>query len=259
MKKYSFLLLLFLIACQQPKQQEAEEEWIQLFNGKDLTGWSVKISGYELNDNFNNTFRVEDSLLKVCYDEYTEFNGEYGHLFYKDKFSHYILRVEYRFVGEQVTGGADWAFKNSGVMFHAQSAESMGLDQDFPVCLEAQFLGGSGEGERPTANLCTPGTNVYICDTLVTQHCISSTSETYHGEEWVTVELHVFGDSIIYHIIGKDTVLTYTKPHIGGGNMPEDYPVPEGTPVKEGYIALQAESHPVHFRKVELLNLVEEE
>ncbi len=142
-------------------------------------------------------------------------------------------------------------------MLHAQSAESMGLDQDFPVCIEAQFLGGSGEGERPTVNLCTPGTNVYICDTLVTQHCINSTSKTYHGEEWVTVELHIFGDSIIHHIIEGDTVLTYTKPHIGGGNMPEDYPIPEGTPVKEGYIALQAESHPVEFRKVELLVLDE--
>jgi hypothetical protein len=257
MKKYPFLFFLFLIACQQPNQKATEDEWIQLFNGRDLSGWNIKISGYELNNNFNNTFRVEDSLLKVCYDEYTGFNGEYGHLFYKDKFSHYILRVEYRFVGEQVPGGEEWAFKNSGAMFHAQSAESMGLDQDFPVCLEAQFLGGSEEGERPTANLCTPGTNVYICDTLVTQHCISSTSKTYRGEEWVTVEIHVFGDSVIYHIVEGDTVLTYTKPQIGGGNIPEGYPVPVGTPVKEGYIALQAESHPVQFRKVELLNLEE--
>lgn len=26
-----------------------------------------------------------------------------------------------------------------------------------------------------------------------------------------------------------------------------------GAPLKEGYIALQAEGHPIHFRKVELL------
>ena len=255
MKKYSFSLLIFLTACQQPGKKAAEEEWIQLFNGKDLSGWTMKLSGYELNNNFNNTFRVEDGRLKVCYDEYTKFNGEYGHLFYNDKYSHYILRVEYRFVGEQVHGGQRWAFKNSGVMFHAQPAESMGTDQDFPVSLEAQFLGGSGEGERPTANLCTPGTNVYFCDTLVIQHCINSTSKTYHGEEWVTIELHVFGDSIIHHIIEGDTVLTYTKPHIGGSHLPEGYPVPVGTPLKEGYIALQAESHPIHFRKIELLDM----
>jgi hypothetical protein len=255
MKQYYCLLFIFMVACQQPGKKPAEQEWIQLFNGKDLTGWDIKISGYDLNNNYNNTFRVEDGLLKVCYDEYTEFNGEYGHIFYKDIFSHYILRVEYRFVGEQVPGGEDWAYKNSGVMFHSQSAESMGVDQDFPVCVEAQFLGGSMEGERSTANVCTPGTHIYIDDTLVTDHCINSTSKTYRGEEWVTVELHVYGDSIIHHVIKGDTVLTYTRPIIGGYSLPEGYPLPEGTPVKEGYIALQAESHPVQFRKVELLNL----
>jgi len=255
MKKYGVLLFLFMMACQQTVKKPVEQEWIQLFNGKDLTGWDIKFSGYELNNNYNNTVRVEDGLLKVCYDEYKQFNGEYGHIFYKDKFSHYILRVEYRFVGEQVPGGEDWAFKNSGVMFHCQSAESMGLDQDFPVCVEAQFLGGAETGERPTANVCTPGTHIYMDDTLVTDHCISSSSKTYRGEEWVTVELHVYGDSIIHHVIEGDTVLTYARPIIGGYSLPEDYPLPEGTPVKEGYIALQAESHPVQFRKVELLNL----
>ena len=255
MKKYYFLLLIFMVACQQPGKKSVEQEWIQLFNGQDLTGWDIKFSGYELNNNYNNTVRVEDGLLKVCYDEYKEFNGEYGHIFYKDKFSHYILRVEYRFVGEQVPGGEDWAFKNSGVMFHSQSAESMGLDQDFPVCVEAQFLGGAETGERTTANVCTPGTHIYMDDTLVTDHCISSSSKTYRGEEWVTVELHVYGDSIIHHVIEGDTVLTYARPIIGGYSLPEGYPLPEGTPVKEGYIALQAESHPVQFRKVELLNL----
>jgi hypothetical protein len=258
MKKYYFLLLIFMVACQQPGKKQVEQEWIQLFNGQDLTGWDIKFSGYELNNNYNNTVRVEDGLLKVCYDEYKEFNGEYGHIFYKDKFSHYILRVEYRFVGEQVPGGEDWAFKNSGVMFHSQSAESMGLDQDFPVCVEAQFLGGAETGERTTANVCTPGTHIYMDDTLVTDHCISSSSKTYRGEEWVTVELHVYGDSIIHHVIEGDTVLTYARPIIGGYSLPEGYPLPEGTPVKEGYIALQAESHPVQFRKVELLNLDKE-
>jgi hypothetical protein len=255
MKKFFLLLMIFVAACQQQGKKTADQEWIQLFNGKDLSGWDIKFSGHELNDNFNNTVRVEDGIMKVCYDQYDTFRGEYGHIFYKEPFSHYILRVEYRFVGQQVKGGADWAFKNSGVMFHSQSAESMGFDQDFPVCIEAQFLGGYETGERSTANVCTPGTHIHMGDSLITDHCTNSTSRTYRGEEWVTVELHVYGDSIIHHVIDGDTVLTYSKPVIGGYSLPENYPVPEGTPVKAGYIALQAESHPVQFRKVELLNL----
>jgi len=254
------LALILLMGCNPTSQnkQSADtpesEEWIQLFNGTDLEGWTIKMNKHPLNENFNNTFRVENGMMITRYDQYDEFNEEYGHIFYKNPYSHYRLRVEYRVVGEQVTGGQGWALKNSGVMFHAQSPETMLVDQPFPVCIEAQFLGGTGQGDRPTGNLCTPGTHVVIADTLVEQHCISSTSKTYHGEEWIHFELVVYGDSIIHHIVEGDTVLTYSKPQIGG-DLPEGFPLAQGTPVKSGYIALQAESHPYDFRKVELLDL----
>ncbi|MBL7112006.1 MAG: DUF1080 domain-containing protein [Bacteroidales bacterium] len=254
MRTLILLFLVFLVACNPKGKPEEKEEWIQLFNGTDLTGWDLKIKGYELNDNYANTFRVEDSLLKVRYDGYEEFTDQYGHIFYNEIFSHYKLRVEYRFVGEQVPGGQGWAWKNSGAMLHGQTAASMGIDQSFPVCIEAQFLGGDGVNERSTANLCTPGTHVYMADTLVTQHCINSSSKTYHGEEWVSTEFIVLGDSIIYHLVEGDTVLVYTRPHIGG-DLPEGFPYPEGTRVKDGTISLQSESHPIDFRKVELLDL----
>jgi len=251
------LILILLVSCNPAtKKQEtaAPEQWIQLFNGVDLEGWTIKMNKYPLNENFNNTFQVRDGLMVTNYDEYEQFDAEFGHIFYKTPYSHYKLRVEYRIVGEQVPGGQEWAFKNSGVMFHAQSPESMLVDQPFPVSIEAQFLGGSGEGERPTGNLCTPGTHVVIDNELITQHCISSTSETFHGEEWVHFELVVYGDSIIYHIVERDTVLTYSGSQIGG-DLPDGFPLPQGTPLTSGYIALQAESHPYEFRKVELLDL----
>jgi hypothetical protein len=233
-------------------------EWIQLFNGRNLEGWSVKITGRDLGDNFGNTFRVEDGLLEVRYDGYDAFDDRFGHLFYHEAFSHYIVAVEYRFVGDQVSGGPDWAVRNSGIMVHSQSAESMGTNQDFPISIEVQLLGGTGSGERTTANLCTPGTNVVMEGRLVTQHCINSTSETYHGEQWVRVEVLVLGDSLIRHIVNGDTVLEYSKPQIGGGTVNRFDPAvkKDGTPVTDGYIALQSESHPIDFRKVEILDLV---
>lgn len=260
MKKFLLLpiLLILLFSCKAgPKQEKAAEaeEWIQLFNGKDLEGWTIKMCKHQIDENFNSTFRVENGLMITRYDQYEKFDGEYGHIFYKTPFSHYRLRVEYRVVGEQVQGGAGWAVKNSGVMFHAQSPQSMLIDQEFPVSIEAQFLGGLGEGERPTGNLCTPGTHVHLNGELLTRHCTNSVSPTFHGEEWVLFELEVRGDSIIHHLINGDTVLTYSKPIVDGGDIPEGYPYPEGTPISSGYIALQAESHPYEFRKVELLDL----
>ena len=253
-----FAVLVFL-SCSNQKQQAMSGQWMELFNGKDLSGWDIKFAGHELNDNYKNTFRVEDGILKVSYDKWDHFNGEFGHIFYKKKFSHYKLRVEYRFVGKQVPGGPGWARRNNGIMLHSQSAQSMGLDQDFPVSIECQLLGGLGEGKRPTANVCTPGTNIVMNGELITKHCTSSTSKTYNGDQWVTVEVVVLGDSVIHHIIEGDTVLTYSKPQIGGGSLPENYPLPEGTLLKEGYIALQAESAPTEFRKIELLNLSDKE
>jgi len=245
---------LILISCNHAPKQE-EPQWVSIFNGKDLTGWDIKITKHPLNENYGNLFRVEDGILKVSYDQIDSFKGQFGHLFYKQKFSNYKLRVEYRFVGEQCPGGPGWAIRNSGIMFHCQSAESMGLNQDFPVSIEAQFLGGLGKGERPTLNLCTPGTDVDISGTMAPDHCTSSSSKTFDGDQWVTAEIDVYGDSIIYHIANGDTVMTYSKPRVGPAFRPEGYPVPDGTPLKEGYFALQAESGPVEFRKVEIMDL----
>jgi hypothetical protein len=249
-------LLLLLFSCKNKKAEEGK--WVSLFNGKDLTGWDIKIKGFPLNVNYKNTFRVEDGLLKVKYDEYDKFNGEYGHIFYNKPFSHYKLRVEYRFTGEQAKGGQSWAYRNSGVMLHSQSAASMLIGQDFPVSIEAQFLGGDGSSKRPTLNVCTPGTNIEINDQIVTQHCTESKSKTYNGDVWVKAEIVVMGDSIIHHIVDSDTVLTYSKPQIGGEGIPEGFPLPEGTHLKSGYICLQAESHPVEFRKIEIMDLEKE-
>jgi hypothetical protein len=249
------LLFIASVCLAQPKIKP--KDWIQLFNGKNLSGWHMKITGHPLDDNYGNTFRVVNGNMSVNYDKYTAFNEQFGHIFYKEKFSAYLLVVEYRFVGQQAPGGPGWAIRNSGAMLHCQSPESMGLQQDFPISLEAQFLGGDGQHERHTANLCTPGTNVVLNGKLFTPHCIDSKSKTYHGEQWVHTEMLVLGDSLIQHIVEGDTVLSYTKPQIGGGNVIHVDPAvkKDGQPLREGYIALQSESHPIEFRKVSLFNL----
>ena len=235
-------------------------EWVQLFNGRDLAGWTPKFAGHELGVNLNDTFRAEGGLLKVRYDRWTGFNGEFGHLFHERPYSHYIIAVEYRFVGEQVTGAGSrnaWAIRNNGIMVHSQSPQSMAKDQDFPISLEVQLLGGLGTGKRTTANLCTPGTHVVIDGALVRAHCINSTSATFDGDQWVRVEAMVLGDSLVKHIVNGDTVMTYSKPQMGGGNANNTVPgvLEEGKLLRSGYITLQAETAPIDVRKVELLNL----
>jgi hypothetical protein len=236
-----------------------DEEWIPLFNGRDLSGWTPKITKHALGDNYANTFRVADGVLKVSYEGYNSFESRFGHLFYAKPFSYYRLVVEYRFVGEQAPNGpGSWALRNSGVMLHSQDPRSMGLLQDFPISIEAQFLGGLGDGKaRPTLNVCTPGTEVVHRGKLLPTHCLDSASKTFDGDQWVRAEMIVLGSGPITHLVNGESVLEYSLSQYGGGVVSNFDPKakPDGKLLEGGYLALQSESHPIEFRKVELLNL----
>lgn len=258
MIRYIVCSLLAVCSCvvNAAEPEYPKGEWVSLFNGKDLSGWTPKIRTYEYGENFGDTFRVEDGLIKVRYDAYDTFGRRFGHLFYKDEFSHYRLRVEYRFVGEQIDGGPGWAFRNSGVMLHGQDPKTMTVDQEFPVSIEVQLLGGDGTKDRTTSNLCTPGTHVVMNERLFKPHCRSSSSETYHLDEWVTAEVEVRGSETIKHILDGEVVLEYSEPQLDPRDKDAKPLIKDDNLLLEkGTISLQSESHPCDFRKVEIMVL----
>ncbi len=245
-------LLIFISGC------DSKPKWVSVFNGKNLDGWTVKVGGSPAGVNYKNTFVAEDGMLRVKYDEYETFSTEYGHIFYNKKLSHYRLRLEYRFNGSKVPGSMDFTYLNSGVMFHSQSAESMAVDQGFPVSIEAQFLACDDVAtcDRTTMNIASPGTDVILSDgSTRTNHMTWTASPAHHMDEWVQVEIEVHGDQSVIHKINGEIVLSYKGGKIGGHLLPEGYPLAEGTVLKDGYIALQGESHPVDFRNIELMIL----
>ena len=251
---FGLITMLFVLAsCNQ--QKTAGEEWVQLFNGEDLTGWTPKITGYEAGDNFGNTFRVEDGMIKVRYDAYESFDNRFGHLFYKDELSSYKLRVEYRIVGEQCPGAPGWAYKNSGIMVHGETPASMDREQDFPTSIEVQLLGSDSLVQRTNMNVCTPGTNIVMNNELILDHCTNSSSDLFYGEEWITAEVEVRGNEVIYHVINGDTVLQYNQPQLDerDGTYARLIELNGGEKMlSKGTISLQSEGHPIDFRKVAL-------
>lgn len=234
------------------------EDWIPLFNGLDLEGWTVKIRGEAVGADPWDTYRVENGALTVAYDRYDEFGDRFGHIFYREPFSHYRLRLEYRFVGDPAPGTQSWAFRNSGAMLHSQAPDTMPAAQDFPISIEFQFLGGLSDGHsRPTGNLCTPGTNVIYRGEFTEQHCIPSSSPTLDGDQWVQAEALVLSDERVVHLINGEAVIEYGGITYGGGAVAGHDPglAPDGEPLGSGYISLQSEGHPIQFRHIELLNL----
>ena len=245
--------LAILAALSSLVAEPQEEDWTPLFNGRDLDGWTPKIAGHPLGEDPFDTFRVQDGAIRVAYDKYEKFDNRFGHLFYKTPFSRYRLRIEYRFTGEQCPGGPGWALRNSGVMVHGQPPETMGKDQSFPVSIEVQFLGGNGKDPRPTGNLCTPGTHVVMDGKLLTRHCTNSRSKTVHGDAWVVAEVEVLGSSSVKHFIDGELVLSYTEPQYDEEDAEAKKLIRDGKKLIEGgSISLQAESHPIEFRKVEI-------
>ncbi|MBX2916891.1 MAG: DUF1080 domain-containing protein [Cyclobacteriaceae bacterium] len=250
---YSTVLSLLLISC-----ASKQTEWIDLFNGKDLTDWTVKIHHHEVGENFGNTFRVADNMIQVRYDQYGDFNDQFAHLYYNKPFSNYHLKLEYQFTGELQQGAPEYTILNSGVMFHSQDPHTMLKEQNWPISVEMQFLAGLGDGQpRPTGNMCSPGTDIVFEGKVYDGHCLNSTSKTYGKDEWVKAELIVWNDSLITQIINGDTVLQYSKPTMGGGvvNGYDSAIWKPGTALKSGYIALQSEGQPINFRNVKLRQL----
>lgn len=263
--KFRLSALILMAACSSAhaEEEKKEEKWVQLFNGKDLTGWSPKIRTFKAGENYKDTYRVQDGAITVSYDGYDakpeDKFDKFGHLFYTGKkFSNYRLRIEYRFTGEQINGGPGWAWRNSGVMIHSEGIDSMGVDQEFPSSLEVQFLGGSGKGERGTGNLCTPGTNVIMDGKLITKHTVEAKPQiTVNGDDWVNIEVEVHGNGVVKHFVNGQQVHAYEQAQLDEKDEHSAKLIAEGVPkmISEGYICLQSESHPVQFRKVEILEL----
>ena len=258
--RYGLILVFSLtIQCLFAQGSATEEDWNVLFNGKDINDWIVKIHHHDVGDNFGNTFRVENGIIEARYDQYGgTFNDQFGHLYYKQPYSYYRFQVEYRFIGDLYPGAPEYTIMNSGVMFHSQDPKTMPKEQNWPISVEMQFLGGLGDGKpRPTGNMCSPGTEVVYEGKIFPGHCINSTSPTFEGAQWLMAELIVFGDSLVTHLINGDTVLQYTQPQIGGGVVERFDPTmkPDGKLLTEGFIALQSEGQPVDFRNIRILNL----
>ncbi|MEX2234220.1 MAG: DUF1080 domain-containing protein [Cyclobacteriaceae bacterium] len=255
-KRLTAFIFLFA-ACEGPGEG-SKNGWTSLFNGRDLEDWIVKVHHHDVGVDLGNTFRAEDGMIRVSYDQYGDFNDQFAHLYYKQSFSHFHLKLEYRFTGELQKGAPSYTMLNSGVMFHSQDPRGMLKEQNWPISVEMQFLAGLDNGEpRPTGNMCSPGTEIVYQGKMYDGHCLNSTSRTFDRDAWVKAELIVLGDSLITHLIDGDTVLQYSKPTMGGGVV-HGYDSAiwhPGMPLKSGFIALQSEGQPIEFRNIELKNL----
>ncbi|CAN5251892.1 DUF1080 domain-containing protein [soil metagenome] len=248
------LLLQSFHTAEVSAEKKDSSKWISLFNGKDIANWTTKIAGYKLGENFGNTFRVENGILSTRYDQYDSFRNRFGALYYNKKFTNYRLKIEYRFVGNTAPGAPSWGFRDGGIQYHCQSPASLDINQSFPVCLEYNLLGGNGKDERPSGEICASGMTVEINGKKNDHYCTPpEVKRTMSGDQWVTAEIEV-RDGKVTHYINGELVIQFENPKYDSANpIAKQFIIAGDATVKDGYISLQSNSHPMDFRKVEIM------
>ncbi|MCF3649869.1 3-keto-disaccharide hydrolase [Synoicihabitans lomoniglobus] len=252
--------LIGLLACSLTVSAASDtNDWIPLFNGKNLDGWTVKIAGHPVGENYRDTYRVEDGIIKVVYDDYQLFNQQFGHLYTNSAYSHYVLKLDYKLTGQVMADAPVWTGRNSGVMIHSQSPLSMTVGQSWPVSLEGQFLAEGTQAGRQTGNACTPGTHLTLNGEPTTAHIVDSTSQLFPLDEWVHFEIEVHGHEEVIHRVNGVEVLRYTHPVLDDTDPDAQRLLAAGVPreISFGHIALQAEGQPVWFRNIMIRPLAE--
>lgn len=248
-----------LVLILSANAEASDAGWRPLFNGHNLDGWIPKINHHPLGDNRHQTFTVSDGILHVGYDHYPQFYDEFAHLIYHQPFTSYRLRMDYRFIGVDTPGGPPWSKRNSGVMIFGQAPRGIGVDQPFPVSIEIQLLNGTDDSPRTTGNICTPGTTVDIDGKRAASHCTLSVSRPYSGEQWVHLEIEArAGGETIVEVDGVE-VSRFTAPALDPTDL-RAMPLflarhGNDATLREGYIALQGEGHPIDFRNIAIMPL----
>ena len=254
MRALLMLPLLALAGC----ATVPEPQWQSIFDGRTLDGWTPKITGLAAGEDPLGMFVVEDGAIRVSHANYSKFEGEFGHLFWKAPLGAYRIRLEYRLLGETLPGVKEWQASNSGLMFHAQAPETMARDQAFPVSLEVQLLAVPRPTQEPTGNLCTPGTTVVFEGKRDPRHCILSSSPLLPLGRWHRLELEVLPNGEITHFIDGEPVLRYSGAELDPADA-DAKPVIAAAggklELRQGYIALQSEGHQIEFRNIELKRL----
>jgi len=215
----AYLLALVVLSC------TAQAQSIDLFNGKDLTGWHIDVPKMDEDPTVRNPFIVRNGLL-------VSLGTPGGHLITDEVYRDYRLEVEYRFAGEP---------GNCGILVHASTPRALyGM---FPKSIEVQMMHENAgdfwciveditvpdmearRGPREEWGV-TEGKNRRILN-------LTDGSENPVGE-WNTMVIETLGNTI--------------KVWVNGDLVNYGY----DATASEGQIAVQAEGSEVEFRKLRL-------
>lgn len=223
--------------------------WVNLFNGKDLTGWVPLIHKSKVGENYMDTFRADsvNKVIRIAYDKYPNqsFDGRIGNLYYNKRLTNYRVRVTYRFIEPQAKNPVSWGRNNSALMIFAVDPYTITGDPQLPPMIELQLLGSPSAGGTTSPNYCDLG------GMSMQQHSArcgnnGSGKAPNPANQWTTVEAEV-------HVTGVTKV--FQLPDTTNPAQTMSGPRYMNQAVTGGFVALQSESQPIEFKDILLKEL----
>jgi hypothetical protein len=199
----------------------ADDEAIKLFNGKDLSGWSIFI-GHDPKENLDpradpkGVFKVEDGVIHIS-------GQEFGCLTTDKEFENYRVKLEFKW-GKKKWPPRENAVRDSGILLHC-----VGPDKVWTKSIECQIQ------EHDCGDFhCVSGTTIEVDGKVSKGRVVKKTDAEKPTGEWNTIEVVCDGDKIT--------------------NIVNGVVVNEATHASEtkGRILLQSEGAEVYYRNIEL-------
>ncbi len=233
-----------------PTPLEPQTAWTPLFNGQNLGGWTPWLPSRGAGNDPEGVFKVQDGELRVLDVAPTPGDREFGYLLTDKRYANYRLRLQYRWDSQKFAPRQDEP-RDSGVLYHVT-----GPNKIWPGSMEFQILeGGTGdlwllEGTNVTSTVRDPGVRELEYDPLGLSVTTNEAPGSYRRliradgvkevAGWNTLELVVSGDEATQIVNGRLAAQT------------TGLRAPDGSALRAGRIALQAEGAAVTYRDIEL-------
>jgi hypothetical protein len=246
-----------------PTPAAADERWIQLFNGKDLKGWSTFLQKQNKNEDPSKVFQVQNGAIHVYGNRSAGTVVPAGYLASDAEFANYHLRLEYKW-GAKKFAPRDKQRRDAGLLYHVTAPDVI-----WPRCIECQIQeNDTGDcftvrGTQLSAsiemeNIETPGGFKLLPrykpeDRGGKQQTVGEggiarivKSSIHERDGWNMVELIIRGCDDTVHIVNGHTVFN------GSDLRQLNAKNKSWEPLTHGRIALQAEFAEVFYRNVEI-------
>lgn len=269
MKQYKwmmFLLLPCVVVLGFTNRFHQDNDWTQLFNGKDLSGWDTYLgppvddAGKKLSDipvGLNNDPNHVFSIVNDGAEKVIRISGQqWGGISTIQEFDNFHLQLMFKW-GALTWGQKKGKKKDSGLLYfavgkHGADGGAWMRSQEFQIqegdCGDYWGVAGGMEDVKAIKKsdseyVYNPAGQLYTfsATSKVGRRCMKGLDAEKPSDEWNTLDLFCHGDTSIHMINGKVVMVLYHSRQMDNG---------QARPLAKGKLQIQSEGAEVYYKNI---------